>query len=205
MMKSVKRVVCSLAVNTSLLGFVRVIESGTASEGALVRIQEHQGGYIVSIEQDAGLELRDTLVVLQFKAYLGDSASTAIEVHPASTMGTVACPAAFPLQRMHGRFALDSLCGLSYKTLTEAVGLRGSVFPSPANDHATLVVGSATSATAFIEIIDAFGRTWARLESALETGLTTIPIPLSPLPSCQYIIVVQSGGFLVRVPMVVSQ
>jgi hypothetical protein len=205
MMRSVKRVVCSLAVNTSLLGFVRVVESGTASEGALVRIQEHQGGCIVSIEQDAGLQLRDTLVVLQFKAFLGDSASTAIEVHPVSTMGTGACPAAFPLQRIHGRFALDSLCGLSYKTLSDAAGLRGSVFPSPANDHATLVVGAVTSATASIEIVDAFGRTWASLESALGTGLTTIPIPVSPLPSGQYMIVVQSGGFLVRVPMVVSQ
>jgi hypothetical protein len=205
MMSSVKRVACSLAVNKSLLGLVRTVESGTASEGALVRTLEHQGGYVVTIEQDAGLRQRDTLAVLEFRVYLGDSASTAIEVHPSSTMGTVECPAAFPLQRMHGRFALDSLCGLSYKTLSEAAGLRGSVFPSPASDHATLVVGSATSASAHIDIVDAFGRTWARLESALGTGLTTIPIPMSPLPSGQYMIVVQSGGFLVRVPMVVSQ
>lgn len=205
MMRSVKRVACSLAVNKSLLGFVRVAEPGTASEGALVRTQEYEGGYIVSIEQDAGLQLRDTLVVLQFKAYLGDSVSTAIEVHPASAMGTVDCPAAFPLQRMHGRFALDSLCGLSYKTLSETAGLRGSVFPSPTNDQATLVVGSAAPATASIEIVDAFGRTWSTLESALITGLTTIPLHVSPLPSGQYMIVVQSGGFFVRVPMVVSQ
>ena len=194
-----------LEANPTLLQYVDAIQQGTASEGALVNIGDISGGVVIDIEQDAGMIARDTLVLLDFNTYLGDSASTAIVVGEYSTLGTIACPDALPLIRSHGRFTLDSLCGLSYKTRTASSGLRGSLFPNPSSGYTNLIVESALQNATRIEIIDGFGRNVRSEHVKVNDGVLLRHLDVSALPSGQYTVVIECNGLMLRLPLAVAQ
>lgn len=202
---SVQRVTLDLEMNPTILSYSRVIQTGTASEGALVVPEPKQRGVRLNLRNDAGFGAGDTLIEIEFETYLGDTVSTPVVLTSSSSVGTAFCESVFPLMMQHGMYSTDSLCGLSYKTRGASTMLRGSVFPNPASSFSTIVVLSDKAESANFTVVDAYGRTYMSYASVVNEGLSAIPFNVSPLPSGQYVVVVERGGFCVRIPCVVSQ
>jgi hypothetical protein len=199
-----QRIVCRLEFNTSVLRLTDARTLGTAAEGALATLTETPTGAVVSFELQSGFAVRDTLANLQFATFLGDSSLSNVVIAPTTTAGTTLCESAFPIQAQHGRFVLDSLCGLSYKTIHASAGIRGGIFPNPTQSSAAAAILFNKAATASMMITDSFGRQLSFTTVYLEDGLTTIPLDVGGCSAGHYIVVVECEGFILRIPLLVQ-
>jgi len=204
-LRAVEFVSFSVDYNPTLLQCIDVRQDRTASKGALVGKTEHARGVTFTIERDAGLFPSDTLIELDFSVFLGDSAWTLLSLASDAAVGTKVCRSVFPVLREHGRFSLDSVCGLAYKTRGVKPGLKGAMFPSPASDHVTLMLQHDASAQAVVMIVDAFGRECQQIVVPASTGMSLTSIDTSRLASGQYSVFVQCDGFTERLSLLVSQ
>lgn len=199
-----QRIVCRMEFNTTLLRLTDARTAGAAAEGALVTLTETPVGAVVSFELQSGFAARDTLAMLQFSTFLGDSSLSNIVLLPTTTAGTTSCESAFPIRAQHGRFVLDSLCGLSYKTIHAAAGLRGGIFPNPARSAATAAIMFNKTAPAIITITDSFGRVIGLTTVYLDNGLSTFPLDIIDCSAGHYNVVVECDGFILRLPLLVQ-
>ena len=204
-MTNIQRITLDVDVDPMLLAYAGTIESGTAAQGALIRQVPREQGFRLTIDRDEGLADRDTLIVIQFDAFLGDTIATPIVLSGFTSVGTATCPSAFPLMVTHGRYSTDSLCGLSYKTRGARAMLRGSVFPNPTSAFASLVVASVRTTPAKIWVTNTFGRMCVEFATVINEGLTLVPMDASELPAGQYLVVIEQDGFITRVPWMVAQ
>lgn len=203
--KQTQRIACKLEFNPSLLQLTGARLRGTAADGALVQLEAQPFGASITFELQAGFAATDTLAQLEFATYLGDSSSCNIILTSASTAGSTTCASIFPLLLRHGRFTIDSLCGLSYKTVMKTSGLRGGVFPNPATSSATLAAAYSKATMATMVIADGFGRTVSRSAVHLAEGLSTLPLDVSAYAAGQYIVTLECDGFVLRIPLMVTQ
>jgi hypothetical protein len=204
-MANIQRIALDIDIDPTLLAFAGTVELGTASQGALVTQVPREKGMRLTIERDAGLVKSDTLIFIEFAAFLGDTIATSIVISASTSIGTVSCPSAFPYTMLHGRYSTDSLCGLSYKTRGARPMLRGSVFPNPTSALASLVVVATRTAPAKISVINTYGRACAEFAAMIDDGLTLVKMDASELPAGQYLIMIEQDGFVTRVPWVVAQ
>lgn len=204
-MANIQRIALDIDIDPTLLAFAGTVDLGTASQGALVTQVPREKGMRLTIERDAGLVKSDTLIFIEFAAFLGDTIATSIVISASTSIGTVSCPSAFPYTMLHGRYSTDSLCGLSYKTRGARPMLRGSVFPNPTSALASLVVVATRTAPAKISVINTYGRACAEFAAMIDDGLTLVKMDASELPAGQYLIMIEQDGFITRVPWVVAQ
>jgi hypothetical protein len=197
-----------LDFNPSVAQISAVRSFETASSNALVSVQPRQRGAVVTIRDDAGLGSSDILITLQMRLFLGDSAWTRVVVDPdISTIGSGQCPDLMPLRTREGRVSIDSVCGLSYKTVTGAMkSFRAGVLPNPAFDVATVAVIAKQGNMATVDVLDAFGRPCTEtVQVVCSDGVTTASVDVSKLTPAAYAVVVRMGDGMHTIPLVVQR
>lgn len=194
--------------NSTVASISEVVQRSTASENAIVSVEALPRGAVVTLRDDAGLLDRDTLLLLRMRLYLGDSASTRMLIDvDTSSFGLGVCPDLLPLRMRAGRVALDSVCGLSYKT---AVGglrtFRAGVLPNPTSDAVTLAIVAQPGSVALVDVLDALGRPCMEsMRIGSSEPLFTSGIDVSMLPPAAYAVIVRIGDAVQTIPLVVQR
>jgi Secretion system C-terminal sorting domain len=192
-----------MSYNPTLLRFRSLRTVGSASEGALVPVSAERdpGELHVELRTLGSFIERDTLVWLEFDTFLGSRAATEIAItDDGVTFGNVGCADVLDVRATSGRFEIDSVCGLDYKTVS-VQPLTASIFPNPAREQIALMVGSSASRNIDIHVVDAFGRELTALQRAVGSGLSQHFIDLSDWPVGAYSVVVKSGLLIRTVPL----
>lgn len=202
---SASRCVIRTSYDPSLLRFRSLVKIGTASEGAT----EHQaaetgsGALTVDLEMPSNFLKRDTVVILTFDTFLGKRASTELAITASGvTFGNTACPNALIVLPRSGRFELDSVCGLDYKTAT-GMGMLASVFPNPATSSATVAVMLREPQVVTIRMVDNQGvERWRETHGDMPPGTNLLPLPLGQVDVGTYTIDVIAGRRRSVIPLV---
>lgn len=203
-----------LTFDPSLMRYRYVSGSGTASEGATVTMEQEspRGVLTLSMTANGNFKARDTFALLSFNTYLGNRAQAAVSLSNSTTkFGNAGCPSALDVHTRSGLFALDSLCGLSFKTSAgNSQSIQVSVFPNPASSMATLVIVGGDQLipsrnTVMVRVMDSFGQPVLTMKRSLQPEQTSlIPLELGNLMAGMYLIEVQNGIVSYVVPFVVS-
>lgn len=202
---SASRCVIRTSYDPSLLRFRSLAKIGTASEGAT----EHQaaetvaGVLTVDLEMPGNFLRRDTVVILTFDTFLGKRASTELAVTADGvTFGSTACPSALIVRPSSGRFELDSVCGLDYKTAS-GMGMIASVYPNPATTTATVAIMLREPQHVAMRLVDNQGAEVFRKEvSAMPAGSNLLPFPLEQIDIGAYTVDIIAGRRRVVIPFV---
>ncbi|MBK7576044.1 MAG: choice-of-anchor D domain-containing protein [Ignavibacteria bacterium] len=207
--RTTDRCVLTMNFNPNLLRYRGVLQTGTASEGAQVvdATEQPRGSLRLALQAPANFLERPELVTILFDTFLGESASTDVSFSTGSTtFGNAGCSSVLTVEAVSGQFMLDSLCGLSYKTVVSGVRLLAGVFPNPASDHTTVTFVVKDRRTVSVVLVDPFGRVYDVLSpSDYDPGVHTIPMPVGHLPVSSYTLIVRSGTVFFSVPLVVGR
>jgi hypothetical protein len=120
------------------------------------------------------------------------------------SFGNAGCANVLTVRTTSGRFELDSVCGLSYKTvMDDRLGTLAAVYPNPASGSATLTVVVDRDRHVSARLISAQGGVVHTLVDAeLREGMHLLPIPLADLDAGVYVIDVVSGRRRTTLPLV---
>lgn len=136
--ETVRNLHASVKFEPSLLEFAGVQLEGTAAEGSFVKtaLEFPQGELELSLDRSEQFRTRDTLLLLRFKTYLGNSEGTAIRFTSAR-FGTEGCEDVLRVTPNSGYFKIDSVCGLEYRILPKnSQGIEiTSLSPNPAREE----------------------------------------------------------------------
>lgn len=179
--------------NPTLLKYIGKETLATASEGIFVDIDDKSRGQLLIKAQSENFLLpRDTLIILKFKAFLGDNISTSIAFQN-SVFGNGNCKRIYDLKVENGKFELDSVCGLPYKinpidfNKEYIVSLR----PNPANEYIEIDVNIYDITKVYnLKVINIFGE--IVIDKKLyqtEKGINSIIINPLNLPNGAYFII----------------
>lgn len=197
----------TLAFDPSLLRFSKLRTQGTASEGAtVIRAEEAPRGILnVTLDKNGNFVDSDTLVNLWFDTFLGSQASTELALaNETTTFGNDGCTSVLDVRTTSGVFALDSICGLSYKTSGGIRVLQAAVYPNPAADAASIAVIVRDSTAVTINLRDALGRSVLLVQdNVVQAGSRIIPLDLRGLQSATYYLEVRSTFSNRTIPLVV--
>lgn len=192
-----------MSYNPTLLRFRSLRTVGSASEGAMVPLSAERdpGELHVELRTLGSFLERDTLVWLEFDTFLGSRSATEMAITDDGVrFGNSGCADILDVRATSGRFEIDSVCGLDYKTVT-VQPLTASIFPNPARDQATVLVGVPVARSVDVALVDSFGRAIVESQHALAAGLNTLALDVSTLSSGAYSIVVRSGLIVRTVPL----
>ncbi|MBU3698707.1 MAG: T9SS type A sorting domain-containing protein [Candidatus Kapabacteria bacterium] len=195
-----------LTYDPQALVFQGAIRTGTASESAQVQAQSSPGRTRLRLGFAQDAPPSDTLVMLRFATFLADSFSTLISfVADTTEFGSVDCPRLYPLNISGGTYYIDSVCGLSYKTLSGRA-FRAGVLPNPAQDVATIALSSAPGSAFTIQLVDALGRgVTDPMPVVTAQPLDIIPVDVSGVPPSTYTVLVRSADAVLSIPLVVRR
>lgn len=194
--------------NPSVAAIIDLQREGTASRNAITSVQPRPQGAVVTLRDDAGFAAGDTVVTLRMRLFLGDSSATRVVINPdASTVGLAECPNLLPLRARAGRVSIDSVCGLSYKTVVGGLKtFRAGVLPNPAVDVATVAVMAQPGSMVAVDVLDALGRPCtATMQITCSDAITTASIDVSMLPPAAYAVVVRMGDGIQTIPLMVQR
>lgn len=192
-----------MSYNPTLLRFRSLRTVGSASEGAMVPLsaEREPGELHVELRTLGSFMAKDTLVWLEFDTFLGSRSATEMAItDDGVTFGNTGCADILDVRATSGRFEIDSVCGLDYKTVA-VQPLTASVFPNPAREHATVMVGIPMARSVDVALVDSFGRVISESQHAMASGLNSMPLDVSGLTAGAYSIVVRSGITLRTVPL----
>ena len=195
-----------LAYNRDVLVFQASVRGGTATESAQVQAESTPGRTRVRITFTQEPRSSDTLLLLRFATYLADSITTTIGVVADSTaFGSVDCPRLYPLAIGAGTHRIDSVCGLTYKTLSGR-SFRAGVLPNPVRDVASVALSSVPGSSFTIELVDALGRSVTEPRSVVTTEpLDIVTVDVSGVPPSTYSVLVRSVDSVISIPLVVRR
>ncbi len=209
--KNVKRMETSFTYQDTLgLEYVGYISLGTASEGDTI-VSNRNGNKITLIitAPDRSLYEKDTLILLLFNTYLSTFETSSLEL--TAKAGDPNCHAAFPVpsdQRLRAIFALDSLCGTTYRQVLNAgAGYQLRSFASNPTDQIAFIEYSLpyTSKTT-VKMFTTFGAEVSTVaEGIFEPGTYRAAVSVSDLPPGVYYCVMQSGLFHTMQTIVVTR
>lgn len=198
-----------LAFDPSLLRYRGAILSGTASEGAALRDRENPPGLLtIDLDANGSFSQRSNLILLEFDTFLGDRAETELALSPQTTrFGNVGCESVLDVSIQNGKFVIDSVCGLEYKTSTSLRSITDiGVAPNPVADWARIIILSADSSGAVLSITDAFGSVVVPQQSEiLAAGLNIVNLSLAHVTPGLYFIEFVSGRIRRIVPLLVQR
>jgi hypothetical protein len=197
-----------VSYDPSLLVYRSVFTAGGGAEGAtVVRAEEAPAGVLhMELQAPSNFRDRDTLCWMVFDAYLGTNASTELSLSDNTvTFGNAGCSSVLNVKTTSGLFHLDSLCGLSYKTVVDARYLLVSdVIPNPAQTSASCTVVTGRTGTITIRVVDAFGREVASHEvTDASVGAHVVPLDVASMPSGMYLVESVQGRFRTSTPLLV--
>ncbi len=191
----------TLTYNESILYFYGTKKEGTAAEFADVSaVQDPDVGALYIDIRTLGSERflsRDTLIILEFDTYLGDSKSTPLHfLHP--KFGDGVCEQILSLNRSDGNFAIDSVCGLDQKIGAQYYnGVRFKMLaPNPASNQIRVVFELDEQYNTQISIFNSYGENVALLmNKKFKKGIHSETFELGKLPNGIYFIEIRAGIF----------
>ncbi|MFP4369494.1 MAG: T9SS type A sorting domain-containing protein [Candidatus Kapaibacterium sp.] len=189
-----------LRYDKSLLEFYDYITQGTASEPTtLAEINSLPGeeGIALKINLPPATRFyeRDTLIILQFRTYLGEKISTSISISN-HRFSDVNCYNVLKLDNTteNGEFRLDSVAGLRHKAYPRSSGLPElKLYPNPAQSE-VLIDASGLRGSALIRMYDQYGNLAAEINSESADAELNEKINLNGFVPGMYTIVCSSGG-----------
>ncbi|MBU3741149.1 MAG: choice-of-anchor D domain-containing protein [Candidatus Kapabacteria bacterium] len=200
------RCVINASYDPSLLRFRAVAKIGTGAEGATERAatETSPGTLLVDLEMPTNFLPKDTVVVLTFDTFLGKRPSTELAITAAGvTFGSTSCPSALVVRPRSGRFELDSVCGLEYKTVSSGMSVMASLYPNPATEETTVAVMVVDAEPIHLRVVDAQGAVRYQMpHTQLEPGLQLIGIPLREFDAGHYVVDVIAGRRRMALPLV---
>ena len=203
------RCVLSMNFNPSLLQYRSVQQLGTASEGAQVinATELPRGTLRLALQAPTNFLSRSTLVTVIFDSFLGETASSDVSfTNGATTFGNAGCSSVLSVRVESGQFFLDSLCGLSYKTVGSGLRMMSGLFPNPASDNVNVALVVPTERTVSITLVDAFGREFVSIAPlSFSAGVHLIPFSVAHLPPSAYTVIVRSGNVYTPLPLMVGR
>jgi hypothetical protein len=148
----------------SLLRFRDVSTIGTAAEGAIaVNIDEfYQPGRLpvyIELGYDRYFPAKDTIILLQFKAFLGERITAPISFTDPK-FGDDKCEQVLSIEgnTRNGSFTIDSVCGIGLKThKTDNAGFD-MISPNPASGDINITFKTAFESRIKLGIYDSYGR-----------------------------------------------
>jgi hypothetical protein len=180
----------ALTFDESLLAYRSFEELGTASEGAVIAVQQNAlSGFDRTLQvtitaRDKSLRpALERLLVLNFDTYLGRRTFTSLTFSNIS-FGDASCIRAQVEKATNGSFTLDSVCGLQAKVDTifnqsTKTFLLSDISPNPASENIRVGFQVAYQTRVTVEILDALGQVKATVtdnefpEGAFESEVGT--------------------------------
>jgi hypothetical protein len=159
----------ALTFDESLLAYRSFEELGTASEGAVIAVQQNAlSGFDRTLQvtitaRDKSLRpALERLLVLNFDTYLGRRTFTSLTFSNIS-FGDASCIRAQVEKATNGSFTLDSVCGLQAKVDTifnqsTKTFLLSDISPNPASENIRVGFQVAYQTRVTVEILDALGQ-----------------------------------------------
>ncbi len=192
----------TLTYNPTLLDFYRVNHIGTASELAekIDAKQNSEQGYVAIKIQTRGTERflqNDTLILIEFDTYLGDNITTPVHfMNPKLSDGI--CQRVLTLNRIDGKFTLDSVCGLDMKVGKHS-NSRFKLLapnPNPIKNELNLEFEMAFKTNSEIRLYNTFGEVVKVLvNNELPEGIYTRTYNIENLSSGLYLLEMRAGIF----------
>lgn len=192
----------TITYNNSILNFFGTRTAGTASRFAQTVLASQNGnsGELYLRIETLGSERfvsSDTLIILEFETYLGDETRTNLHfVNP--KFGDGICERILSLNASDGSFAIDSVCGLEFKTRVQMLNpIRFySIMPNPAGNDATINYEVTEQTDVKIVLINLFGEE-IRTSNMHSTfpGLYSYQYDLSGIPPGVYFVDIRSSSF----------
>lgn len=165
-LRSVSIAKFALTFDESLLAYRDFEELGTASEGAVIVVQQNAlAGFDRTIQvtitaRDKSLRpALEHLLDLNFDTYLGRRTATPLTFSNIS-FGDASCIRAQVEKATNGSFTLDSVCGLETKTkaIAGTIFLLSDISPNPASENIRVGFQVAYQTRVTVEILDALGQ-----------------------------------------------
>lgn len=150
----------TVGFDPTLLRYRGSLTNRTASEGSVfvTQAESPRGVLNLQLRTNGTFMARDTFVVLLFDTYLGRTTATELSIKPQTTMfGNDGCSSLLSVHTRSGLYAVDSVCGLEFKTNTTGM-LRLQVFPNPTTDFVYVEAASADEAPVTVEVFDVYGQ-----------------------------------------------
>lgn len=198
-----------LAFDPSLLRYRRAVLVGTASEGAAISDSENPSGLLkIDLDANGSFSNRSSLILLEFDTFLGDRAETELALSPLTTrFGNAGCESVLDVSTRNGKFLIDSVCGLEYKTSTSLRSIIDiGIAPNPVEDVARIIILSPDSSTARLSLTDASGSVVVPQQTEmLVAGLNIVNLNLAHINPGLYFIEFVSGRIRRVVPLMVQR
>ena len=199
----------TLAFDPRLMLYRSLLQTGTATEGALANGFESPRGILtINLVANGTFVDRDTLIFVTFDTFLGTLPKTAIAMSPQTTQfGNAGCASVLDVTVRNGAFAIDSICGLDIKTATvQGFLVQAAIFPNPASDDIRLTVSSGKEQRVTTRLIDMFGREHLPLQQHdIHAGLSVLSLPVPSGSSGTYYVEVATELQRLLVPVVVER
>ncbi|MDZ4745805.1 MAG: choice-of-anchor D domain-containing protein [bacterium] len=195
--------------NPSLLKFESIRTQGTASEGSItVQATESPRGVVkIELDKNGNFVPRDTLVYLVFNTFLGSQISSELALaNSTTTFGNAGCVSVLDVRTTSGLYALDSICGLDYKTSGGTLAIQAEVFPNPASERASIALVVSDTTEVSVTMRDALGRSVLHFQAEVFLpGSYIIPLDLHGQQTATYYVDVRSTLLNRTLPLVVRQ
>lgn len=206
LIKTLDTIEFTLRFDRSLLEFRRYEVTGTVAENANIAVvQQYPPGTSdaivhVQLQFPDPMVVRDTVIVLLFDTFLGVYPSTEIICNDTRTV-LETCENAIELLGESSIVALDSLCGLQYKTLAPGTG-RFRLLPVNAEQR-TIQYEVPFRTNVTIQLYSSSGdKIWSVQQQPQHAGIYEVPIP--ELARGLYFVVLHSGIYTATQPLIYS-
>lgn len=199
-----------ITYDPTLLRYNGRVTTSTATDGAqfINEGEDPRGSLLLDIRGNGNFTSKNTLIILRFDTFLGASAATEIAMRDATvTFGNDGCPSVLDVRATSGRYEIDSVCGLEFKTVGSGAALfTMGAFPNPAREETTVTLMVRDTHTIAMRLVDAYGRivrTFA--DRVFNEGTHVIGCDLRGLSAGAYIIEADNGRLVAITPVMVTQ
>ncbi|MFA6572436.1 MAG: T9SS type A sorting domain-containing protein, partial [Bacteroidota bacterium] len=194
----------TISFNETLLRYNGFDKTNTASEAAsyseiLINETSDKGRVAINITMPNNVFFAesDTLILLNFKTYLGNNLSTPIAFANPQFSDGYFLNVLTPVFR-NGYFTLDSVCGLVYKLQPGGSNIFkfDECYPNPATDYIDMDFEIPFTVNVDIKILNTNGEfVKSGLESTLQAGKYKFTLPVRELSPGIYYCVIRCGLF----------
>lgn len=199
-----------LKYNRTMLQFVEPIFTNTATVSNSLDTK-------FNINEDGNLEIKikrqgeenflksDTLVILKFDTFLGNSKYTYIDFND-TKIGNKNCEQLFDIVPEHGMYMTDSVCGLDFKTYNIEPIVINSITPNPIVDNSTVQIFAPVDMRIDIKLINVLGETKYSLRGYnLSKGTNEIKLEISHIANGTYNLLLSKDRVIANKTIVVSR
>lgn len=201
--KYIKTFEINLVYNPNLLEFINITKLGTSSESCRIETKSEDGALeIKSLDNFNEFIKSDTLILINFKTFLGNQPSTEIAIQNAK-IGNGNCDDFMKLNVSNGKYSIDSICGLEYKLQRE----KGRFSFVAENDNSELYIKFAIpyEINSKLSIFNIFGEEILSNTYIAKSGVFNKKISLERFTSGIYFVNLTSGIFNKTIPIFITK